>query len=241
MPLGRLIPLTLALALWAPPAHAAPAASLSMLECTPARDGGAGSVEYRARMHAVAKTDRMAVRFHLLERAGDGSFQRVAGDGLGVWRRSEHGAGAFQWTQRIEGLREGAAYRVVVRYRWLDADGREIRSTRLRSGVCEPDDLPNLRVAEINVKRGDVKDTATYKVKVVNRGALAAHHVAVLLRVDGEVVDESEVIDVLAAGETRTVTFKGPVCRRHMKAIVDPKDLIPETRERDNSRSPGCV
>jgi archaellum component FlaF (FlaF/FlaG flagellin family) len=65
--------------------------------------------------------------------------------------------------------------------------------------------------------------------------------VAVLLRVDGEVVDESEVIDALGPGETRTVSFTGPACRHHMKAVVDPKDLIPETSEEDNSRSPGCV
>jgi subtilase family serine protease len=75
----------------------------------------------------------------------------------------------------------------------------------------------------------------------VNRGETAARRVGVLLRVDGEVVDEVEVIDALQPGESRTVTFNGPVCRERMRVVVDPKDLISETREEDNTRAPSCL
>jgi subtilase family serine protease len=59
--------------------------------------------------------------------------------------------------------------------------------------------------------------------------------------VDGEVVDEVEKIEVLQPGETRTVNFSGPVCRRRLRVVVDPKQLIAESREQDNARAPTCL
>jgi archaellum component FlaF (FlaF/FlaG flagellin family) len=59
--------------------------------------------------------------------------------------------------------------------------------------------------------------------------------------VDGEVVDDAEVVDVLAPGESRRVTFTGPVCRERIRVVVDPKGLIAESRERDNVLSPSCL
>ena len=78
-------------------------------------------------------------------------------------------------------------------------------------------------------------------MQITNRGAAAARHVGVLLRVDGEVVDEAEVIDTLEPNEVRTVVFNGPVCRRHLRVVVDPRELIAESRERDNVRAPTCL
>jgi archaellum component FlaF (FlaF/FlaG flagellin family) len=181
----------------------------------------------------------MALRIRLLERFGDGEFQRVS---QGPWRRSRPRASAFNWEHHVDGLRQGGVYRAVVLYRWYGADGHRIRSARVRSAKCkQPGELPNLRVASIEMREGDVEGTAVYRVQIVNRGASAARQVGALLRVDGEVVDEAEVIDVLRPGESRTVTFNGPVCQRQIRVIVDPKQLIPETREQDNVRAPTCL
>jgi hypothetical protein len=49
------------------------------------------------------------------------------------------------------------------------------------------------------------------------------------------------VIDTLQPGEARVVTFNGPVCRERIRVVVDPKDLIAETREEDNTRALSCV
>ena len=223
----------------APAAHASTApADVRMLSC----DEAARSVKYIARMDPVPETHRMALRIRLLERVGDGKFERVSADGLGVWRKSRPEASAFHWEHDIEGLSRGATYRVVVRYRWYDSDGERILTARRRSAACHQSaGLPNLRVAAIDTRPGEVDGTAVYRVTIANRGAATAQNVGVLLRVDGEIVDEAEVIKVLERNETRTVTFNGPVCRQRMRVVVDPKELIDESRERDNVRDPSCL
>jgi hypothetical protein len=234
-----LIPLTLGAALWAPAAHAAPSADVRMLSCIPWQPDEGGSVTYEARMRSVPGTARMAMRFRVFEKTGE-EFDRVSTKE--VWRTSRVGAAAFVWEHRVRGLRQGAAYRVVVDYRWLAADGGEVQSARRRSPVCRQEaGLPNLRVASIDVRPGEVEESAVYKVKVANRGDATARRVGVLLRVDGEVVDEVEVIEALQPGETQTVSFSGPVCRRKLRVVVDPKELIAESREEDNVRDPACL
>jgi hypothetical protein len=209
-----------------------------MLSC----DGTEGSVTYAARMDAVPDTHRMALRIRLFEKVGDGDFERVSAKGLGAWRRSRPGASAFHWEHKIEGLSHGGVYKAVVRYRWYGAGGETILTARRRSARCrQPAGFPNLRVAAIDTEPGEVEGTAVYEVKIANRGAIAAQNVGVLLRVDGEVVDEAEVIDVLEPNATRTLTFNGPVCRRHLRVVVDPKQLIAESHEDDNVRDPSCL
>ncbi len=227
----------------APAAYAAdPPAGVRVLTCEAAEDGQPGIVLYSAHMHAVPGTARMSLRIRLLEKYGDGDFKRVSSKGLGVWRKSRPGATAFRYKQRIRGLHQGATYRAVVRYRWLGSDGKPFLTARHRSQVCSQGDaLPNLRVASIETEPGDVEDTAVYRARIVNQGDAAAQNVGVLLRVDGEVVDESETIDTLGPGEEHTVTFNGPVCRSKMRVVVDPKELIAESRELDNVLASACV
>jgi hypothetical protein len=237
--LASLLVLMSVAAFAAPAAHAADApAVVRMLSC----DQTARSVTYVARMDAVPDAQRMALRVRLLQKVRDGEFERVSAKGFGVWRKSRAGASAFRWEHNIEGLSPGAVYKVVVRYRWYDAGGERILTARRRSPKChQPAGLPNLRVAAIDTQPGEAEGTAVYNVTIANRGAAAAQNIAVLLRVDGEIVDEAEVIDILDPGQTRTVTFNGPVCRQRMRAVVDPKDLIDESRERDNVRDPSCL
>ena len=238
-----LILLALALALWGPAtAHADLPASVRVLSCEGWQPGAGGSVTYQARMRAVSGTARMALRIRLIEKVDDGEWHRVTAEDLGVWRRSRVGATGLQWEQKVRGLRQGAVYRAVVDYRWFRADGTQLAADRRRSAPCgQRGALPNLRVASIDVRPGDVEGTAVYRVTVANRGESTARKVGVLLRVDGEVVDEAEVIQALQPGETHTVSFSGPVCRDHMRAIVDPKQVIDELDEEDNTRALGCV
>jgi hypothetical protein len=242
MNLRLVLLLVAATALSAPAAaHGDETARVRMLSCEPSQENVGGAVTYAARMEAVPGTKRMSLRFRLLEKVGDGEFERVSAEGLETWRKSRPGAEVFHYEQRVEGLHEGAIYRAVVRYRWRNADGELVRTERRRSVACvQEGGLPNLRVAEIDVHRGEVEETAVYKVKIVNGGTATARTVGVLLRVDGEIVDE-EVIDLLGPKETQTVTFNGPVCHRHLRVVVDPRDLISESREEDNARDPSCL
>lgn len=239
MHVRRFILVALALAA-APVAQAeAPAATLRVVSCTPWQEDAGGSVTYAARMRAVPGTERMALRVRLMEKLGDGEYRRVS---AGMWRSSRPGVSAFNWEHSIDGLRQDGVYRAVVQYRWFGADGERIRSARIRSAPCrQPSQLPNLRVASIETRSGDVEGTAVYRVQVINRGTSAARRVGVLLRVDGEVVDEVELIDELGPNEVRTVTFNGPECRRRLRVVVDPKNVIQESREQDNVRAPTCL
>jgi hypothetical protein len=239
----RLATLFLVLAaLWAPAAHADTTAGVRMLACAPWDEQLGGAVTYAARMSAVPGTARMWLRIRLFEKTGEGRFQRVSAEGLGVWRKSRPGASVFRYEQKVRGLHRGAVYRVVVTYRWIGDDGERILTARRRSRRCSQDGgLPNLRIGAVDVKSGEVEGTTVYNVKVVNRGTAPAENVRVVLRVDGEVVDEAEVIDVLGPKEARTVIFNGPVCRRHMRVVVDPRQLIAESNEDDNVRDPSCL
>jgi len=234
--------LVLAVAAAAPTARADTQAGVRMLTCEAWREGTGGLVVYSAQMRAVPGTARMSLRIRLFAKSGDGEFEHVPAEGLGIWRKSRLDASAFRYKQRVRGLHQGAAYRVVVHYRWLDANGELLQTTRRRSETCSRwGALPNLRVASVQTRPGEVEDTAIYKVRIVNLGDSPAKNVGVLLRVDGEVVDEVEVIDELEPSEERTVTFHGPVCRRRMRVVVDPKELIAESREQDNVMGPACV
>lgn len=227
--------------LTAPAAHADFSAGVRMLECQAADEEPDGAVVYRARMHAIPDSGQMALRIRLFEKYGDGEYERVEAEKLGIWRRSRTGVSVFRYRQAVEGLRDGAVYRAVVHYRWLDSDGGVIQTARRRSDECtQGGGLPNLRVKKIDVRPGEVDETAVYKVKIVNRGTVAAQNVGVLLRVDGEIVDE-KVLEGLDPEETRTVTFNGPECDKHLRIVADPKDLIAESREQDNARDPSCL
>lgn len=217
-------------------------AGVRVLTCEAWKAGKPGQVLYSAHMRAVSGTARMALRIRLLEKYGNGDFKRVSAEGLNVWRKSRAGASAFRYRQRVRGLHRGAVYRAVVRYRWFGSDGEVFMKARRRSEICSQGDaLPNLQVAAIETAPGDVENTAVYRATIVNRGAAAAQDIGALLRVDGEVVDESETIDALQPGEERTVEFNGPVCKEKMRVVVDPDELIAESRERDNVRTLSCV
>ena len=236
----------LAAALVAGPVPAAQAvdvpAGVHVLTCEAWKDGQPGQVLYSAHMRAVPGTARMALRIRLLEKYDDGNFQRVAAEGLDTWRKSRLGASVFRYKQRVRGLHRGAVYRAVVRYRWFGSDGAVFQKARRRSQICSQGDaLPNLQVASIETAPGEVENTAVYKATIVNRGDAAAQNIGALLRVDGEVVDESDVIDALQPGEEKTVTFNGPVCQEKMRVVVDPKELIAESREQDNVHGLSCV
>ncbi len=230
------------LPLSAPAANAAAPASVQMLSCTPWAAGEAGSVTYAARMNAVPGTARMSLRFRLFEKYGDGRFERVSAGDLGVWRKSRPGVAKYRHELTVERLHQGAVYRAVVQYRWHRADGTLIETARRTSPRCvQRGGLPNLRVASVDTRPGKVEGTAIYKVRIANRGVSTARNVGVLLRVDGQVVDEAEVIRELKPKEVKVVTFNGPVCRNRMRVIVDPYELIRESREQDNVLGPTCL
>jgi hypothetical protein len=91
----------------------------------------------------------------------------------------------------------------------------------------------------VTVRRGPTGDTRTYRVQVENRGKTDVDDLDVSLSVDRAVLDMVTVTK-LGAGDSRTVLFTGPVCRREISVEVDPENTIGERTEDDNSRVTGC-
>ena len=203
--------------------------------------GEARAATFRGEMNALRGTGRMWMKFRLLERAeGAARYRAVSAPGLGVWRKSKPGVAAFAYSQRVLALRGGSSYRALVQFRWVRKNGEVQRRTSRRSGVCrQPGVLPNLQVVDLRSGPGPRADTAAYTVEVTNAGASEARDVRVSLRVDGAPVDSLDIAS-LPAGESRNVSFTGPLCARNVVARIDPVGTVKESDESDNTLARGC-
>jgi hypothetical protein len=212
-------------------------ASVRVVDCVRADR----SASFYARVRRVKGAARLGMRFTLLERTGEGApLQRRRVPGLGRWRKSQPGRGAFGVRQRVRNLVEGSAYRMRVGFRWYDADGKVLRRTRRRSGECRQyGPRPNLQVALLRAEHTDVPKVLRYFVSVSNVGRAAAEDVPVRVAVDGSEAN-TRMVKLLHRAETKTVTFRGPACEARVDAKADPENVIPESSETDNSDSRAC-
>ncbi|MEA2457872.1 MAG: hypothetical protein QOC95_844, partial [Thermoleophilaceae bacterium] len=185
-------------------------------------------------------TSQMSMRFTLVDRAGDGPPTVVDNPSLAQWRKAVPGKQQFGYAQTVAGLASGGEYAVQVQFRWADARGRVIRSVKRSSASCRQEgDLPNLAITRLAARPGDTYATELYSVDLTNTSQTDAHQVAVDIFVDGAGTD-THSIDLLRAGETVTVRFTGPECKRAVKAVADPQDTLNETNEDDNVLRSRC-
>jgi hypothetical protein len=197
------------------------------------------SALFVARMRQVEAGERMALRFRLLEKAA-GGFHALKAPGLGRWRKSRPGVGAFAYKQVVRGLETGSLYRAQVDFRWYDADGNVIETDRRRSAPCRQFDvLPNLAATPIGTRRTADSGVLRYRVLVTNEGIAPATGVPVRLTVDGSVVD-TVVLTSLGPAERRVIGIQGPACLATVKAEADPDGVIVESSEADNARELPC-
>src|SRR4051812_22752171 len=195
---------------------------------------------FYARMYAVKGTNTMAIRFTLINKAGDGPPTVVDNPSLSQWRKSRAKVSRFGYAQSVEGLEKGGVYAVQVQFRWLDSHGKVIRSVKRTSRSCrQQGSLPNLSVTRVAAHAGEASGTEIYSVDVTNTGRGAAQKVGVNLFVDGAAAD-SYRIDELKSGDTVTVHFTAPSCKQDLRAVVDQGDKINETNEDDNVLHARC-
>src|SRR5918997_7160992 len=216
-------------------AGARPSALVRVVECSRGPEALDRHATFRAAMRRVPRTARMWMRFTLQERVGDGRFRTVRAPGLGAWRKSHPAVRRFSHRQRVLELAEGSAYRTVVGFRWYDTEGELIRRTRRRSKPCDqPGLLPNLGIRHIGGGQplAGAPGSATYTVRIANRGRATAPRFGVSLAVDGHDVDTQSVA-ALAPGNVRQLVFAGPVCAGAVTARADPGDAVREGSERD--------
>jgi hypothetical protein len=88
-------------------------------------------------MSAIPGSARMEMRIDLLERGpGEAAFHAVVAPGLGLWRTSALGVGVYRYNKKVIDLAGPAVYRGAVRFRWLNAKGRLMRTAELRTPRC---------------------------------------------------------------------------------------------------------
>ena len=232
----RRIALTIVLfAALAAPAQAAPNAGVALTACVP-RERAA---EFEARMSAVAGAKRMRMSFTLqVRKQGKVTFKRVAAPGFGDWTTADPGTRRYVFTRRVEALIGPASYRALVRFRWLDARGKTVASTRAYSRACrQPDHRPNLTVKALSLE-----GARNYVALVANNGRTASGpfdlQVTLPDRVLGPVTVEN-----LDPGAQQLVRFHGPRCKAGttVTAVADPLDAIDERSELDNSFTLTCA
>jgi CARDB len=215
----------------APAASADGPASAELVSCERAHR----AAEFEAAMDAVPGAEQLAMRFTLEARKpGRRRYRRVHAPGFSEWTSSSPGTERYVFTRRVEALVGPARYRVLVRFRWLDANGDVIARARRRSGSCrQRDHRPNLKVMALQVAGGD------YRVLVGNRGPSASGPFDLELTVDGEPL-EPVAVDGLEPWEDRLVDLHGPECGTIVRAVADPLDLVDERVEDDNGMALSC-
>src|SRR4051794_14737506 len=121
--------------------------SSKMLECKSGDASDGRSATFLGRMRSIPGTDRMLMRFTLMERFGDEKLHALTVPELKAWRSAKPGIKDFRYKQTVTGLLGGGEYRASVDFRWLDADGNLLRKSRRLSGACrQQGELANLSV-----------------------------------------------------------------------------------------------
>jgi hypothetical protein len=232
----------LCLLLPAASAHAAnkPTTVLKVRSCEVGSTAKQRAATFYARMHAVKGTDQMAMRFTLIDRAGDGPPEVVDSPALAQWRKSRQGVSRFGYAQSVAGLDTGGVYAMQVQFRWTDSRGRVIRTVKRTSDACrQQGELPNLSITRVAARKGESSGTELYSVDVTNTGQGEARFVGVDIFIDGAGADAATV-DMIKPGATVTVRFAGPVCKRAVRAVADRGDSVRETNEDDNVMRSSC-
>jgi hypothetical protein len=199
---------------------------------------------FASQMTSVADTRTMSVDFELQERSARGAgFATVVAPGFGTWVTSQPGVGIYTYSHEVTALPAPAAFRVLVRARWLDRRRRVIRNEELLSPVCvEPLQTPDLAIGSLRRAAGGASQTVLYSVQVLNTGAAAAGPFSVSLTVNGTALPLASVAS-LGAGATAVVAFSGPACTAGstLTAVADPAGELTEPANPARTRLFPCM
>jgi CARDB len=240
----RVVLLTLMFVLLAAPAaQAKPSARALVSACERGLEEADRAAAFEGQMRKVAGASRMQMRFTLQARTPDtGKWAALSAPGFGAWVTSATSTSRYVYTKRVEGLLAPASYRVLLRFRWLDARGDVIRRAKDYSASCrQPDPRPNLLVRSIGVQPADRPARRRYVVFVRNAGGSVAGASSLLVTVGGKPLPAAPVAE-LDPGEGLLVTVEGPACQSGAPVVAgaDADDAIDERDESDNELTRSC-
>ena len=190
-------------------------------------------------MPARANAARMQMRFELeRKQTGQRHWRRLKAEGFGVWERADANVAGFVFTKRVTGLPVPAAYRALVHFRWLAADGTTTKRTHARTRACrQPDLRPNLVPGSLTAAFDLTQPgLAVYTLVVRNTGRSAASPFSV------RVGSGTAEVDELAAGQERAVPVVAPACLPLLEIVVrvDADRRVEESQERGNGARRAC-
>jgi len=153
------------------------------------------------------------------------------------------GVAIFTYNHEVTSLPAPAAFRVLVRARWLDRHRHAIRHEDIYSTACvQPLLQPDLAIGEPLARAaGPSAGTAVYSVVVRNDGTAAATNFDVGLTVNG-VARPNIAVPTLAANSTQLVDFTAPRCNAGttIVATADVAGVVTEPANTSRSRTFAC-
>jgi hypothetical protein len=114
-----------------------PLAAATLEHCVTAPVQSERSLGIEAEMSTIPHAAHMALRIEIQERLPEAAlFHTVDAPGLGVWREADRGVSSYKYLSKITNLSAPAVYRAVVRFRWLNASGHQIKKLERHTSSC---------------------------------------------------------------------------------------------------------
>jgi hypothetical protein len=184
---------------------------------------------FEGRMDAVPGAVRMQMRFRLEVSTPEvPDWTRVAVPGFSAWLTSVPDRSRYVYDKRVEALLAPAAYRVLLRFRWLDAQGAVVRTESARSRPCrQPDPRADLRPVDLTADADGRYDVA---LRNIGHGDAPASTVSLRFP-DGSTL--SAAVPPMAAGGREDVFVSGPPCPPGYTVAIgaDSADVVDESDE----------
>jgi hypothetical protein len=231
-------------ALSASAGQAAPALRAETPTCRTGASPAERFAVFSGSMPARRGASRMAMRFDLqIREPGDGAYRRRSAPSFGRWERSRPGRSGFIYSKRVDGLKAPAAYRAIVRFRWLNADGRAVATAKRTTPACDqPDPRPDLRLLALRATAGTSPGTTTYLLTVVNSGRGPAGAFEVAAGPDDEGPQARVTVGGMASREARVIEVVARTCAAgsRVRIRLDAGAAVAEAREDDNDVRRSC-
>lgn len=213
-----------------------------VVSCKPAAKYDDRSVEFEGRMKGSVG-QALEMKFSLYSKAPKKRrFSRAKLPGLDQWQRAgDPKATVFRFRQVVRSLQSPALYRAVIRFRWIDSNGKTVRKVNRTTSVCKMNaPAPDLRVEGIDVSGPAADGSSTYFVFISNKGAGEARNVRLWVR-RPDTLFGTETIPAIEPGGSQIVSFVGMPCKRWVEAEIDPMNEAGDSNRSNNVLRKDCV
>ncbi len=201
-------------------------------------------------MRPVPGTQRMAMRFELLERTHGGPPTEVMGGDLDRWKTppnpslGQRPGDVWSVDHPVIGLAAPATYRLRVTFRWTGKHGKVLATVQRMSTACAQRELrPDLVLSSITVKPiATAPGHDQYAVLVRNTGITESGPFEVLFVPGSGYPEQTKTLPSLRGHGQRAATFTGPLCNEATAptVIVYANDQVDELNESNKSGTAAC-